>query len=130
MQGNSQDEHDGDDDGDDVEGDHGDGAPVPAVKHGGVTQLDQEDVDHAHGAQQQGLDGDWKTQKNRDGQVTIQDDKVTLCDSCMQIRFGTHGGGDVYTLYILYISVITSAYKISEYNEEEGTTGGRDDSEF
>lgn len=48
----------------------------------------------------------------------------------MQIRFGTHGGRDVYTLYILYISVITSAYRISEYNEEEGTTGGRDDSEF
>ena len=70
MQSNSQDKHDGDDDGDDVERDHGDGALVPAVEHGGVAELDQEDVDDAHGAQEQRLDRDWKTQKNRDGKVT------------------------------------------------------------
>ena len=130
MKSNGKDEHDSDDDGDDVEGDHGDGPPVPAVEHGGVAQLYEEDVDNAHGAEQQGLYCDRKTQKYRHGQVTAI--KMLLCVSFMQIRFGTYKRGRegcIYTIHIVAF-VITSAYRISGYNEEEGTTGVRDDSEF
>ena len=128
MKSYSKDEHDSDDDGDDVEGDHRDGPPVPAVEHGGVAQLDQEDVDNAHGTEQQGLYCDRKTQKYGHGQVAAI--KMLLCVSFMQIRFGTYKRGrDVYTIHIVTF-VITSAYRISGYNEEEGTTGVRDDSEF
>ena len=128
MKSYGKDEHDSDDDGDDVEGDHGDGPPVPAVEHGGVAQLDQEDVDHTHRSEQQRLYCDRKTQKYRHGQVTAI--KMLLCVSFMQIRFGTREGGmDVSTIHIVTF-VITSAYRISGCNEEEGTTGVRDDSEF
>ena len=70
MKSDGKDEHDGDDNSDDVERDHGNRPLVPAVEHGGVAQLDQEDVDHAHGAQEQRLYCDWKTQKYGDCQVT------------------------------------------------------------
>ena len=77
VKSDSQNKHDGDYDGDDVERDHGDRALVPAVEHGGVAQLYQEDVDNAHGAEQQGLYCDRKTQKYRHGQVTAI--KMLLC---------------------------------------------------
>ena len=64
VKSNSQNKHHSDNDGDDVERDHGDRALVPAVEHRGVAELDQEDVDYAHGAQQQRLYCDWKTQEN------------------------------------------------------------------
>lgn len=48
MEGNSEDKDGGHDDRNDVEGDHGDWPPVPALEHLNVTQLYQKDVDHAH----------------------------------------------------------------------------------
>ena len=53
-----------------MEGDHGVRPLVPALEHGGVTELHQEDVDDTHGAQEQGLYCDWKTEKYGGGQVT------------------------------------------------------------
>ena len=70
MQSHRQHEDHGHDDGDDVEGDHGVRPLVPALEHGGVTELHQEDVDDTHGTQEQGLYCDWKTEKYGGGQVT------------------------------------------------------------
>ena len=70
MQSHGQHEDHGHDDGDDVEGDHGVRSLVPAGEHGGVAELHEEDVDDPHGAQQQGLYCDWKTEEYRGGQVT------------------------------------------------------------
>ena len=70
MQSHRQHEDHGHDDGDDVEGNHGVRPLVPAGEHGGVAELDEEDVDNPHGAQQQGLYCDWKTEEYRGGQIT------------------------------------------------------------
>ena len=97
MKSYGKDEHDSDDDGDDVEGDHGDGPPVPAVEHGGVAQLYEEDVDNAHGAEQQGLYCDRKTQEYGHGQVTAI--KMLRCVSFMQIRLGTYKRERIHYTY-------------------------------
>ena len=52
-----------------MEGDEGVGAQVPALEHGGVGQLDEQDVDEAHGAQEEGLDGDGEPEEDGDGEV-------------------------------------------------------------
>ena len=70
MQSHRQDEDRGHDDGDEVEGDHGDGPLVPALEHRRVAELYQQDVDHAHGTEEKGLYCDWKTEKYRNSQIT------------------------------------------------------------
>ena len=71
MQSHRQHEDHGHDDGHDVEGDHGVRPLVPAGKHGGVAELNEKDVDDPHGAQQQGLYCDWKTEEYRGGQIAV-----------------------------------------------------------
>ena len=71
VEGDRKDKHRSHDDGDDVEGDHGVRPLVPAGEHGGVAELHQEDVDDPHGAQQQGLYCDWKTEEYRGGQIAV-----------------------------------------------------------
>ena len=44
--------------GGEVEGHDGPRPDVPALEDGGVAELDQEDVDGAHGPEQERLDGD------------------------------------------------------------------------
>ena len=61
VQGDCQNKDSGHDDGYEVEGHHRDRPPVPALEHLGVAQLYEEDVDHAHCPQQQGLYCNWKT---------------------------------------------------------------------
>ena len=49
MKSDSENKDNGDDDGDDVERNHGDGSSIVALEHGSVTELYQENVDDSHG---------------------------------------------------------------------------------
>ena len=69
MQGHSQHKDDGHDDGGDVERNQGLRPQVPAGEHRRVGQLDQQDVDNAHGRQQQRLYGNGQAEEDRDGEV-------------------------------------------------------------
>ena len=59
----SKDKHNSNNSGGDVQRHHRDSSLVPAFEHGGVTQLNEEDVDDAHGSEEQGFYCNWKTKK-------------------------------------------------------------------
>ena len=69
VQGNSQHKDDGNDDGGDVEGNQGLRPQVPAGKDRCVGQLDQQNVNDAHGRQQQRLYGNGQAEEDGDGEV-------------------------------------------------------------
>ncbi len=69
MKRDGQNKDDGHDNSGDVERHQCIGSDIPAGKDRSVGQFDEEDVDGAHGAQQQGLDGNGQPQEDGDSQV-------------------------------------------------------------